>query len=1031
MADLITVIVFLMAVGAFLSSQSALKASRNAETEIRYLRRRLEAAESEMVALRARHGAMPSLDAATPPPPPTEPIPEPQPAAEAERRPEAIAADAEPDTALESESKPEPQRAAAAMMPAAAAKSAPAFGLALEKHFTENWLVWLGGITLALGGAFLVKYSIDQGWFGPTVRVFMGVLLGLTLVAGGEALARREEPLELSGINPSDVPPALVGAGSAIVFASVYAAFALYDLLPPLLAFAILAASSAGTVLLALRHGPFVALLGLVGAHAVPLLVQTGHPNAWLLFAYLLLLDSSALGLARWKGWWRVGWSVAAAAAGWVLIWLAQPFTRGDEIPVGMFLLALFGLTVALRRGIPALPWLAEPATTPAFRQLVMGTGIGAAVLCCLMVVVAGHSAAAVAVMLAYGAAVMTAARLDADYDRLPVGGALLGLLTLASWDLPHRMVSFDLLRPVIPDHAVSFGVTAGLLAALFGLGGFAAQWGAARPGRWAALSAGVPVAVLAESYWRLSSIGVDLAWAACALCLAGLLLIAAERLARWRNLPGMEEALAAYAVGVLAALALAFTIALESAWLTVALALLLPGIAWVDRRLHVARLRDVALIVAAIVLVRLALNPYLLDYPIGTTPVVNWLLYGYGVPMLAFAGAAWLFRRDADDLLVQVLEAGAVLFLVLLVSLEIHHANTGSLRAVAYDLAEQSLHSLAWLTIATGLGRARNRLVPFWTRRLLIGLATAQVVVLQLLASNPLLTNQPVGDTLVFNTLLLAYGLPAALYAVLAVLERESLPLRQALQAMALTLAFAWISFEVRHAFVGPRLAEGGMGATQVYTYSALWLSLAIGLSRLRGWLAAMWAQRLLLGLATTQVLLGHLVILNPWMTNAAVGTWPIFNTLLLAYLLPAGLYMVLSRLHGLQQRPRQLLEGMALLLTLAWITLEVRHAFVGSRMARVPVGTAELYTYSAAWLIYAGALLGAGLRWGSDALRHAGLGILLLVVLKVFLVDMARLTGLWRALSFIGLGLALIGVGYLYRRFVRVASARSDAPS
>jgi len=35
--------------------------------------------------------------------------------------------------------------------------------------------------------------------------------------------------------------------------------------------------------------------------------------------------------------------------------------------------------------------------------------------------------------------------------------------------------------------------------------------------------------------------------------------------------------------------------------------------------------------------------------------------------------------------------------------------------------------------------------------------------------------------------------------------------------------------------------------------------------------------------------------------------------------------------------------------------------------------------------------------------------------------LVDMAGLSGLWRALSFLGLGAALIGVGYLYRRFVK----------
>jgi uncharacterized membrane protein len=37
-----------------------------------------------------------------------------------------------------------------------------------------------------------------------------------------------------------------------------------------------------------------------------------------------------------------------------------------------------------------------------------------------------------------------------------------------------------------------------------------------------------------------------------------------------------------------------------------------------------------------------------------------------------------------------------------------------------------------------------------------------------------------------------------------------------------------------------------------------------------------------------------------------------------------------------------------------------------------------------------------------------------------KVFLIDMADLTGLWRVVSFLGLGLALIGLGAAHRRFV-----------
>jgi uncharacterized membrane protein len=39
---------------------------------------------------------------------------------------------------------------------------------------------------------------------------------------------------------------------------------------------------------------------------------------------------------------------------------------------------------------------------------------------------------------------------------------------------------------------------------------------------------------------------------------------------------------------------------------------------------------------------------------------------------------------------------------------------------------------------------------------------------------------------------------------------------------------------------------------------------------------------------------------------------------------------------------------------------------------------------------------------------------------VLKVFLVDMSNLTGIYQALSFIGLGIVLLGIGWFYQRLL-----------
>jgi len=77
------------------------------------------------------------------------------------------------------------------------------------------------------------------------------------------------------------------------------------------------------------------------------------------------------------------------------------------------------------------------------------------------------------------------------------------------------------------------------------------------------------------------------------------------------------------------------------------------------------------------------------------------------------------------------------------------------------------------------------------------------------------------------------------------------------------------------------------------------------------------------------------------------------------------------------------------------------------------------ELYAYSIVWLLFGVALLAAGFWRDVAALRHAGMVLVCLVVAKVFLIDMAGLTGLLRVFSFLGLGAALLGLGYAYRRF------------
>jgi uncharacterized membrane protein len=111
------------------------------------------------------------------------------------------------------------------------------------------------------------------------------------------------------------------------------------------------------------------------------------------------------------------------------------------------------------------------------------------------------------------------------------------------------------------------------------------------------------------------------------------------------------------------------------------------------------------------------------------------------------------------------------------------------------------------------------------------------------------------------------------------------------------------------------------------------------------------------------------------------------------------------------------------ALIAGFVWITMQIRHGFHPGGMSVISDGgidDAELWAYSGAWLAYGIALMVQGIRAEERALRLAALVVVGLVVCKVFLIDMADLTGLWRVLSFLGLGLVLIGLGVVHRRFV-----------
>jgi uncharacterized membrane protein len=828
-------------------------------------------------------------------------------AAPAPEPPEETIIAVPPDTEYAPEAEPEPDDApfaesdAEALTPSEPPRPKDARE-GFEHGLTDKWLIWVGGVALALGGAFLVKYSIDQGWITPLLRCLLGGLLGVGLLALAERARRRAAPDD-GGRPGRRVAAALAAAGLSSLFASLYAAHALYGLIGPAVAFPALGVVSLTGVLLALWHGPFVAGLGLVGGYVVPILIESAEPAPVALFGYLLALTLAAALLPRWRPWPWLGGLALAGNAVWTLLYMVGPMRPGDEGVMAVFLLAVAAVVSAARVGVPirTVPSLSAPLADPITRGLTEAAWSIVAALMVLLSLASEQAPATVAALLVLTAGGLGLGWRDARLVMPRLAPVLAGLLPLAGWDLV--MTPADppgaLVNPPLPDGVRAFLFLAVAQGALVALGGWWASRRAARPMSWAGLATATPLLILAVAYWRVGDLGIDLGWAGLALALGGLALLAA-----WRAAEHHPGALGAFAVGVLAAVALAATFALEQAWLTVALALTLPGIAWVEARLGarpVPGLRGAALVMAGVVLVRLLLNPYVLDYPLDARPVFNWLLYGYGLPALAFALAARWFLKRRDGLLVQVLEAGALTFTVLLVSLEARHLMAGpDLAGAPVALREMAIHINVWLAAALVLRLWRNR--------------------------------DPGADRVVLR-----------------------------------------------------------------------WGEMLLGL----------W------GSAT--LLLGPVLWANPYWTGVPVGALPVLNLLLALYATPAAFLALWARRASAGSRVRRGAAPAAVALLALWLALSVRHAFTGPVLSGPLTGEAELYAYSVLGLLFGLAVVVIGVRLDQTATRRAGLAILLAVTLKAFLVDMAELTGLWRALSFLGLGGALIGIGALTRTLER----------
>lgn len=114
----------------------------------------------------------------------------------------------------------------------------------------------------------------------------------------------------------------------------------------------------------------------------------------------------------------------------------------------------------------------------------------------------------------------------------------------------------------------------------------------------------------------------------------------------------------------------------------------------------------------------------------------------------------------------------------------------------------------------------------------------------------------------------------------------------------------------------------------------------------------------------------------------------------------------------------------GIANIVALIAVSLETWDLVQGLRFD-LDLDLAAQVALSALWLVWAAALVAAGIRRDVPGLRWQGLALLLVVVAKTFLVDLSFLDQGYRILSFLIVGALLVAVSFLYQR-----RRRGDAP-
>ena len=135
-----------------------------------------------------------------------------------------------------------------------------------------------------------------------------------------------------------------------MLYLTLYFAWDYYKLFPPVVAFVAMILVTAAMLAIAVgRDSQRVALLGLIGGFATPLLASQGQDEQVVLFSYLLILDAGLLVLARARAWRGLEPLALIASTAFFWGWYDEFYHHaGPLLRTALFATAFFAVFTAL-----------------------------------------------------------------------------------------------------------------------------------------------------------------------------------------------------------------------------------------------------------------------------------------------------------------------------------------------------------------------------------------------------------------------------------------------------------------------------------------------------------------------------------------------------------------------------------------------------------------------------------------------------------------------------------------------------------